>query len=87
MLTLFPLLSKLRIINLEKIILIVIFLLSPFFIAFVVLHLVEINAEGTTVDPIRLALFSTVEVSCCRFHLSYHTEDDIRTLISNGPGL
>ena len=66
MLTLFPLLSKLRINNREKVILIVIFLLPLFVIAFAILGLVMTDAEGTTVDPIRLAMFSTVEVSCCR---------------------
>ena len=66
MLTLFPLLSKLRINNREKVILIVIFLLPLFVIAFAILGLVMTDAEGTTVDPIRLAIFSTVEVSCCR---------------------
>ena len=68
MLTPFPLLSKLRINNREKAILIVIFLLPLFVIAFAILRLVVTNAEGKTVDPIRLALFSTVEVSCCRSH-------------------
>ena len=71
MLTPFPLLSRLQINNREKAILIVIFLLLFFVIAFAILRLVETNAEGTTVDPIRLALFSTVEVSCCRFSLQY----------------
>ena len=71
MLTPFPLLSKLQINNREKAILVVIFLLPLFVIAFAILRLVETNAEGTTVDPIRLALFSTVEVSCCRSPLQY----------------
>ena len=68
MLTPFPLLSKLRINNREKAILVVIFLLPLFVIAFAILRLVVTNAEGTTVDPIRRALFATVEVSCCRSH-------------------
>ena len=49
MLTPFPLLSKLRINNREKAILIVIFLLPLFVIAFAILRLVVTNAEGTTV--------------------------------------
>ena len=68
MLTPFPLLSRLRINNREKAILIVIFLLPLFVIAFAILRLAVTNAEGTPVDPIRLALFSTVQVSCCRSH-------------------
>ena len=68
MLTSFPLLSKLRINNCEKAILIVIFLLPLFVIASAILRLVVTNAEGTTVDPIRRTLFVTVEVSCCRSH-------------------
>lgn len=64
MLTPFPLLRKLQINIRQKAILVVIFLLPLFVIAFAILRLVETNASGTTVDPIRLALFSTVEVSC-----------------------
>ena len=71
MLTPFPLLSRLRINNRKKAILIVIFLLPLFVIAFAILRLVVTNAEGKTVDPIRLALFSTVEVSCCKSHPQY----------------
>lgn len=67
MLTPFPLLRKLQINIRQKAILVVIFLLPLFVIAFAILRLVETNASGTTVDPIRLALFSTVEVSCCKF--------------------
>lgn len=66
----FPLLSKLQINRRDNSILVVIFLLPLFVIAFAILRLVETNASGTTVDPIRLALFSTVEVTCCmRFSL------------------
>ena len=90
MLTPFPLLSKLRINNREKAILIVIFLLPLFVIAFAILRLAVTNAEGTTVDPIRLALFSTVEVSCCtsRPHYSIRrghqnlTVDDCAAIIA-----
>ena len=57
MLTPFPLLSKLRVNDREKAILIVIFLLPIFVIAFPILRLVVTNAEGTTIHPIRLALF------------------------------
>lgn len=83
MLTPFPLLSKLQINNREKAILIVIFLLPLFVIAFAILRLVETNAEGTTVDPIRLALFSTVEVSCCRFSLQCLSTRALQDLGSN----
>ena len=82
MLTPFPLLSKLQINNREKAILVVIFLLPLFVIAFAILRLVETNAEGTTVDPIRLALFSTVEVSCCRFSPHYISFQGYRCLSS-----
>lgn len=82
MLTPFPLLSKLQINNREKAILIVIFL-PLFVIAFAILRLFETNAEGTTVDPIRLGLFSTVEVSCCRFSLQYLSTRALQDLGSN----
>ena len=48
-----------------------IFLLPLFVIAFAMFRLVVTNAEGTTIDPIRLAVFSTVEVSGCRSHPQY----------------
>lgn len=83
MLTQFPLLRKLRINDREKTILIVIFLLPLFVIAFAILRLVVTNAEGTTVDPIRLALFSTVEVSCCRSHRQYPARRRYQNLIVN----
>lgn len=67
MLTPFPLLRKLQISSREKAILVLIFLLPLFVIAFAILRLVETNSLSTTVDPVRLALFSTVEVSCCKF--------------------
>ncbi|CAF9935799.1 hypothetical protein IMSHALPRED_010355 [Imshaugia aleurites] len=64
MLTPFPLLSKLQINSRPKKILVIIFLLPLIVISLAILRLVDTNAEGTTVDPIRLAFFSTVEVSC-----------------------
>ena len=90
MLTPFPLLTKLHINNREKAILVVIFLLPLFVIAFAILRLVVTNAEGKTVDPIRLVLFSTVEGSCCRSHTQNSikrghqnlTVDDCATIIA-----
>lgn len=46
----------------------VIFLLPAFVIAFAILRLVKTKAQGMTVEPIRLAVFSIVEVLCKYFH-------------------
>lgn len=65
MLTPFPLLRKLQINRRQKAILVGIFLVPIIVIIFAILRLVKTNPVIGTVDPIRLALFSTVETSCC----------------------
>ena len=67
MLTPFPLLRKLQINNHEKAILVLIFLAPVPVMIFGILRLFKINPAIGTVDPIRLALFSTLQVSCGTF--------------------
>lgn len=67
MLTPFPLLRKLQINDRQKAILVLIFLAPVPVMIFGILRLAKTNPAIGTVDPIRLALFSTVQVSCGRF--------------------
>ena len=69
MLTPLPLLKKLQINSRQKTILVVIFLTPLIVITFAIFRLVETNPTSTTFDPIRLNLFSTLEVSCCKYIL------------------
>ncbi|MDI1485583.1 MAG: hypothetical protein OHK93_000721 [Ramalina farinacea] len=64
MLTPFPLLRKLQINDRQKAILVLIFLAPVPVMIFGILRLAKTNPAIGTVDPIRLALFSTVQVSC-----------------------
>ena len=66
----FPLLWKLQIPRRQKQILIVIFFTPLVAIAFAILRLVfqEKLHSGPTINPIRLILYSTLEVSFCEYN-------------------